>query len=135
DGLPVPGYLFIPDKPALGVKAPAVLIYVGHGTILQAAGLQNSYHNGNALALAQAGFVTLSIEGRGFGELGQVDYAKLDAAARLIGQSWVGLLVEDGLRALDYVQTRPEVDPDRLGVAGASVGGALAMYTAALDER
>ncbi|MCZ7542249.1 MAG: acetylxylan esterase [Anaerolineae bacterium] len=135
DGLPVPGYLFLPDKPALGKKAPAVLIYVGHGTIQQAAGLQNSYHNGNALALAQAGFVTLSIEGRGFGELGQVDYAKLDAAARLIGQSWVGLLVEDGLRALDYVQTRPEVDPDRLGVAGASVGGALAMYTAALDER
>ncbi len=135
DGLRVPGYLFAPANLGKGQKVPAVLVYPGHGTIRQTAGLQSSYHNGNALAIAQAGFVTLTLEGRGFGLLGDVDYAKLDAAARLIGRTWVGLVVEDGLRALDYLQTRPEVDPTRLGVAGTSVAGAQAMYTAALDER
>lgn len=135
DGVEVPGYLFLPATWREGERAPAVLIYAGHGTIQQTAGLQNSVHCGNALALAQAGFVTLTLEGRGFGELGQVDYAKLDAAARLVGRTWAGLVVEDGLRALDYLQARPEVDPTRLGVAGHTVGGALSLFTAALDER
>ena len=135
DGLPVPGYLFIPEKLRKGERAPAVLVYAGHGTIQQTAGVQNSYHNKNALALAQAGFVTITLEARGFGQLGSVDYAHIDAVARLVGRSWVGVVVDDGLRALDYLQTRPEVDATRLGVAGTSVGGALALYTAALDER
>jgi hypothetical protein len=39
------------------------------------------------------------------------------------------------MQAFDYLQSRPEVDPDRLGVAGMGMGGGLAMFTAALDER
>jgi hypothetical protein len=41
----------------------------------------------------------------------------------------------DALRCLDYVVTLPEVDPQRLAVAGLSLGGETAMYVAALDER
>jgi hypothetical protein len=135
DGLRVPAYVFVPAHLRERGQAPAVLIYPGHGTIRQTAGRQRSYHRGNALALAQAGFVTITVEGRGFGELGEVGHRKLDAAARLVGRTWMGLVIEDALRALDYIQARPEVDATRLGVAGMAVAGALAMYTAALDER
>ena len=41
----------------------------------------------------------------------------------------------DALRCLDYLVNLPEVDPDRLAVAGLSLGGETAMYVAALDER
>ena len=135
DGMRLPAMLHMPAALREKGRAPAILIYAGHGTIRQTAGLANSYHNSNAAALAKAGFVTLTIEGRGFGELHHTDHLILDASARLVGGTWMGLVIGDGLRGLDYLQTLPFVDPQRLGVAGMSVGGALALYTAALDER
>ena len=41
----------------------------------------------------------------------------------------------NGMRALDYLQSRPEVDPDRLAVTGISGGGAASFWVAAADER
>lgn len=135
DGLYLPGYLFVPSHLRTRGTAPAILIYPGHGTIQQIAGLAPSYHNGNALALARAGFVTLTLEQRGFGELGGVDYYRLDALARLVGKTWAGMTLADGMRGLDYLQSRPEVNPDRLGVVGMAMSGSLAMHMAALDTR
>ncbi len=133
DGLAIPGYLMRPaDVPE---PLPALLVYPGHGTIRQTGGLEPSSHHANALALAQAGYVTITLEERGFGELGQVDHVTLDTLARLIGRTWLGMTIEDGLRALDYVQSRPDVKPEHLGVTGLGLGGGLALFTAALDER
>jgi dienelactone hydrolase len=133
DGQILPGYLMSPvDRVG---QLPGLLIYPGHGTIRQTAGLEPSPHKYNALALAQAGYVTLTIEGRGFGELGQVDHLTLDNIARLMGRTWLGIVLGDGLRALDYLQARDDVRPDRLGTTGLGLGGGLALYTAALDER
>ena len=132
-GLRVPVYLFLPAE-ADGPR-PAVVVFPGHGTIAQTAGLEESYQRANALELARAGFVTLTMELRGFGRLGALGHLQIDAAARLVGRTWYGLLVQDGMRALDYLLTRPEVDPARIGATGIGAGGALTMYTAALDER
>lgn len=133
DGLILPGYVMYPvDREG---RLPGLLIYTGHGTIRQTAGLEPSPHKSNALALAQAGYVTLTIEERGFGELGQADHLVLDNLARLIGQTWLGIVLSDGLRALDYLQSREDVKPTHLGVTGLGLGGGMAMYTAALDER
>jgi dienelactone hydrolase len=129
----LPVYLFLPQEAKL--PRPAVVIFPGHGTIAQAAGLEKSYQRANALELARAGFVTLAVEPRGFGKLGAVGHLQIDAAARLVARTWYGLLIRDGMRAIDYLATRPEVDGSRLGAAGIGAGGALAMYTAALDER
>jgi dienelactone hydrolase len=133
DGLTLPGYVMYPvDRVG---RLPGLLIYTGHGTIRQTAGLEHSPHKYNALALAQAGYVTLTFEERGLGELGQVDHLALDNVARLMGRTWLGIILEDGLRALDYLQSRDDVKPAHLGVTGLGLGGGLALYTAALDER
>jgi dienelactone hydrolase len=133
DELRVPAYLFRPvetDEPR-----PTILIFPGHGTIAQTAGLRKSYQQANALELARAGFVTLTMELRGFGKLNALGHLQIDAAARLIGRTWYGLLVHDAMHAIDYLLTRPEVDPERIGATGIGAGGALTLYTAALDDR
>ena len=131
--LRVPAYLFLPAE-ADGPR-PAVVVFPGHGAIAQTAGLEKSYQRANALELARAGFVTLTMELRGFGKLSALGHLQIDAAARLVGRTWYGMLVQDGMRALDYLLTRPEVDPARIGATGIGAGGALTMYTSALDER
>ena len=133
EDLRVPAYLFLPAE-AEGPR-PAIIVFPGHGTIDQTAGLVKSYQRANALELARAGFVTLTMELRGFGKLGALGHLQIDAAARLIGRTWYGLLVHDGMRAVDYLLTRPEVDPGRIGATGIGAGGALTMYTSALDDR
>jgi len=45
------------------------------------------------------------------------------------------MMVYDSLRALDYLATRPEVDMDRVGTLGLSMGSTMAWWLAALDER
>jgi len=133
EDLRVPVYLLRPMK--VKKPLPAIVVFPGHGTIEQTAVQQDSYQRANALTLARAGFVTLTMELRGFGRLGAIGHLQIDAAARLVGRTWYGLLVQDGMRAIDYLLTRSEVDPGRIGATGIGAGGALAMYTAALDER
>jgi dienelactone hydrolase len=133
DDVRLPIYVFRPrgtDEPR-----PAILVFPGHSTIAHTAGLEKSYQRANALELARAGFVTLTLEPRGFGRLAALHHLQIDAAARLVGRTWYGLLVQDAMRAIDYLLTCPEVDPARIGAAGIGAGGALAMYTAALDDR
>jgi len=131
--LRLPLYLFLPAKAT--TPLPAIVVFPGHGTIAQTAGLQKSYQQSNALELARAGFVTLTMELRGFGKLGVLGHLQIDAAARLVGRTWYGLLVQDAMRALDYLLTRPEVIPDRIGATGIGAGGALTLYTTALEDR
>lgn len=131
--LRVPIYLFRPVE--VSKPLPAVVVFPGHGTIEQTAGLQRSYQRANALTLARAGFITLTMELRGFGRLGVLGHLQIDAAARLVNRTWYGLLVQDGMRIIDYLLTRSEVDSKRIGATGIGAGGALTMYTAALDER
>lgn len=51
------------------------------------------------------------------------------------GVTWPGVLLWDDIRTLDYLASRPEVDPDRLGCVGLSVGGYRSLLLAALDPR
>ncbi|HSB17555.1 MAG TPA: alpha/beta hydrolase family protein [Bryobacteraceae bacterium] len=51
------------------------------------------------------------------------------------GISWPGVLLWDDIRTLDYLASRPEVDTNRLGCVGLSVGGYRSFLLAALDER
>lgn len=51
------------------------------------------------------------------------------------GFTWGGVLVWDDMRTVDYLQTRPEVDPERIACAGLSVGGWRTNFLAGLDPR
>jgi dienelactone hydrolase len=51
------------------------------------------------------------------------------------GFTWSGVMFWDDLRTVDYLVTRPEVDADRIGCVGLSVGGVRSCHLAALDDR
>ena len=51
------------------------------------------------------------------------------------GITWPGVMLWDDLRTVDYLASRPEVDPRRLGCVGLSVGGYRSFVLAALDPR
>jgi dienelactone hydrolase len=53
----------------------------------------------------------------------------------LSGTTWPGIMAWEDRRALDYLLTRPEVDPSRVGCGGLSGGGLRTIYLAALDPR
>ncbi len=55
--------------------------------------------------------------------------------ALLVGWSCASYRVWDGIRSIDYLASRPEVDPKRLGCTGNSGGGTLTSYLMALDDR
>ncbi len=89
---------------------------------------------GWARALAREGFVTLSLDYRGSPARDQDIY--IDAVrTQLEGNSYMGLLVHEVMRAVDYLQTRPDVDRTRIGITGFSLGGAMTWYAAAADPR
>ena len=51
------------------------------------------------------------------------------------GLTWPGIVFWDDIRTVDYLLTRPEVDPERIGCLGISLGGYRSLYLAGLDER
>jgi len=56
-------------------------------------------------------------------------------AALLLGETLLGWRVRDVMRAVDHVQTRSELDGERVGCVGFSGGGAVALFASALDVR
>lgn len=62
-------------------------------------------------------------------------HTMLGAACILLGQNTARYEIWDGMRGIDYLQTRPEVDPTRIGCTGNSGGGTQTSYLMALDER
>jgi dienelactone hydrolase len=52
-----------------------------------------------------------------------------------IGHTWQGIWLRDEIRSLDYLLTRPEVDPDRIGCVGLSIGGFRSAQFAGMDPR
>jgi len=53
----------------------------------------------------------------------------------LAGSTWPGILVWDDMRSVDFLQSRPEVNPDRIGCVGLSLGGLRALRLGGLDPR
>jgi dienelactone hydrolase len=133
--------LYRPDSPG---RHPAILMSMGHWDSGKAAGQLLSSN------LARKGFVVLAYDPVGQGERQQAydkrtgrsliggpteQHFSNGAAAILLGQSVARYFIHDGMRAIDYLVSRPEVDPERIGATGCSGGGTQTTYIAALDPR
>ncbi len=140
----VTGGLFIPD--GIVGKTPAILNVLGHW--------QESFRNEMPqillLNLVKKGFIVFAIDPLGQGE--RVQYYDPEKKKSIIGgttteHSYVGnqcflcgvspgrYFIWDGIRGIDYLLTRSEVDPERIGVTGMSGGGTQTTYISAFDER
>lgn len=124
----VPAYLFLP-KGALG-KRPAMLCLhqttqIGKG---EPAGVGGNGDLHYALELAERGFVTLAPDYPGFGDYRIDVYARGYASATMAG-------IWNHMRAVDLLSSLPQVDAERIGVIGHSLGGHNSLFLAAFDER
>lgn len=144
-GFYVTGTLFIPDD--VVQPGPAILFCSGHST---EAYRRKSYQM-PLLNLVKKGFIVFAIDPIGQGERSQYfdkDKGQSEFEGRstqehsyptvqsfLLGQSVAKYFAWDGIRAIDYLCSRPEVDQDRIGVHGLSGGGTQTAYIAALDDR
>ena len=140
DGLEVPAFLHRPDDDE---RRPALLVIPGHSWgIVATAGIVDDYQNGNALRLAEEGYVTLTMEVRGFGylqyfggaepPLERNSYTPLNLVR---GATSLGVTIQDQTAGLRYLAGRPDVLSDRLGLVGFSSGCDTAIYLGALDSR
>ena len=136
--------LYVPSAPG---RHPAILAPLGHSTNGKAwPSYQKLFSN-----LARKGYVVLAYDPFGQGE--RIEYpgsrpgesliegggtGEHEYAGRrliLLGANFGLFRAWDGIRGIDYLVTRPEVDPERIGCCGQSGGATLTQFLAALDSR
>src|SRR5207247_2684471 len=87
--------------------------------------------------LARLGFVVFFYDMVGTADSKAIPHREgfKDVAAELRAQSFMGLQTWNSIRALDFVESLPDVDPKRIGVTGASGGGTQTFMLCAVDDR
>lgn len=134
--------LYLPDTKG---PFPAVLFFCGHEMTSKAT---VSYQE-TAILFVRNGFAVLVVDPVSQGERVQftdsagnrllrgstTEHTLLDAGAILTGSSVAAWELNDNVRSLDYLLSRPEIDRGRVGCLGNSGGGVQTMYFAAFDER
>jgi cephalosporin-C deacetylase-like acetyl esterase len=146
----MPGYyvtaaLFLPAGKRENL--PSIVFCSGHGP----SAFRSGVYQQMILNYVQKGFAVLAFDPIGQGERKQ--YAKIEEEKRFAGlkptlehsypgaQSFVAgvspamYFIWDGIRAVDYLLTRPEMDGSRIGITGRSGGGTQSAYIAAMDPR
>jgi len=139
-GFPVTALLYLPKSPP---PYPGVLLLCGHN-----ASGKEAYQEVGIL-MARNGIACLCPDPIGQGERSQL----IDAAGNpvfasptiehniegvapiLLGKNIASYMIWDGIRAIDYLLTRDEIDSNRIGCTGNSGGGNMTSYLMALDER
>lgn len=140
----VTGNLYLPT--AGGPHFPAVISPCGHYPLARMTPQYQSAY----ISLVKSGFVVLSYDPIGQGERRQYwnpatdvtdvggpvfEHSMAGQLLLLFGENLTNYFVWEGMRAIDYLLTRPEVDPERIGCAGHSGGGTLTKFIAVADQR
>jgi cephalosporin-C deacetylase-like acetyl esterase len=143
-GFRVTANLYIPTSG--GTPCPAVLGVAGHSVN----GKASATYQHAFIALAKRGYVVLAFDPPGQGErleyfdpdtgrskvgAGTSEHMMAGLQCLLTGQNFARYEIWDGIRAFDYLVSRPEVDPKRIAVAGNSGGGTQAAYLAVFEPR
>ncbi len=144
----MPGYyvtaaLFVPDN--ITDKAPAILNAIGHST----QSFRRDIYQHLIINLVKKGFIVFAYDQIGQGErlqyyddgLGKskfsstIEHSYPGAQCFISGYSPARYFIWDGIRAIDYLLSRPEVDPERIGMTGLSGGGTSTTFISAIDDR
>lgn len=126
----IPAHLYIPEKANFPV--PAILHITGHW-------MENGKMEPDVQSccggLAKLGFVVLSIDPLEQGErrIGWKNHGHLETL--LVGITQIGMMIYENMKAIDYLQSREEVNGERIGMTGTSGGGFNTVYTSPFDER
>ena len=140
---PVTANLYVPKK--LSGPAPCVLGVCGHSFDGKACDAYQAFCQG----LATKGYVVMIFDPIGQGERLQFpdgkggsryggtvgDHIQCANAQSLLGEWFGNWRIWDGVRALDYLLSRPEVDPEQVGLTGNSGGGTMTTLLMAADSR
>jgi len=124
---------------------PAVLVSSGHSRT----GKTADYNQRFAIAMARHGIAALAYDPIGQGERSQIldeagkpvfsgtttEHFLVGVGAILVGSNTARYRIWDGMRAIDYLASRPEIDAQRIGFTGCSGGGTVTSYLMALDDR
>jgi dienelactone hydrolase len=127
----VPAYLFLPSTPRSRERLPALLC-LQQTTAAgkdEPAGVRGDPSLKYALELAERGYVTIAPDYPSFGEHAYDFDPKHGYSSGTMKAVW------DNIRAIDLLETLPEVDAGRIGCIGHSLGGHNGLFTAVFDER
>ena len=138
----VTGLLFLPDAKEHKPPYPGVLVPCGHSRN----GKEHESYQTMAALLALNGMAALVFDPIDQGERSQMlsqlpqlqgtrAHTMVGVGSILLGRNTARFEIWDGMRGIDYLQSRPEVDPDRIGCTGNSGGGTQTSYLMALDDR
>ena len=142
-GFPVTANVYVPT--GVEGRMPGVIGTCGHSSNGKAASAYQAFSQG----LARQGYVCLIYDPIGQGE--RLQYVNQDLTARigpgtrehlhagnqqfLVGEVFAMWRAWDGIRALDYLLTRDDVDPDHIGVTGNSGGGTMTTWLCGVERR
>jgi dienelactone hydrolase len=128
--------LYRPSNVEKGQRLPAVLYVCGHS---------NAGRNGNkapyqahGIWFARHGYVCLVLDTLQLGEIAAIHHGTYREGRwwwHSRGYTSAGVECLNGIRGIDYLLGRPDVDPERIAVTGISGGGAATFWIAAADER
>jgi dienelactone hydrolase len=135
-GLYVTGNLYRPAAAPAGERLPAVLYLCGHADVGRD-GNKVAYQS-HGIWFARHGYVCLVLDTLQLGEIAATHHGTYK-----LGRWWwqsrgytpAGVEAWNGIRAIDYLIARPDVDAGRLAVTGISGGGAATIWVAAADDR
>jgi dienelactone hydrolase len=132
-GFLVTGNLFVPR----GRRGPfpAVLNPHGHWPLGRFANEESGTVLGRGISFARQGYVAFCHDMVGYNDQFQVEHRKESDRQKLWGLGQMALQLFNSIRAVDFLQSLPEVDPDRIGCTGESGGGTQTFMLMSIDSR
>jgi len=135
-GLYVTGNLYRPGSAKSGERLPAVLYVCGHSG--RGRDGNKTAFQGHGIWFARHGYVCLVVDTLQLGEIAATHHGTYNLNRwwwHSRGYTPAGVECWNGVRGIDYLISRPDVDPERIAVTGISGGGAATFWVAAADER
>ena len=135
-GVRVPCYLLLPKERS--GPLPVMICLQGHkkkdGMLVSIGRVPDGGGRDIAVQAVRNGWAALAVEQRCFGERrGDCQRQSLDAL--MLGRTLTGERVFDVTRAIDFIETRADLDKNRIGCMGNSTGGTVTFYAACVEPR